>query len=41
VYKQAAIVRPGEYYSLMMRTKALNTFHASYFMILWNVQPTR
>ena len=41
VYKQAAIVRPGEYYSLMMRTKALNTFHASYFMVLWNVQPTR
>lgn len=41
VYKQAPLVRPGEYYGLVMRTKALSTFHASYFGIFWNVQPTR
>jgi peptide/nickel transport system substrate-binding protein len=41
VYKQAPLVRPGEYYTLVMRAKALQGFNPSYFMILWNVQPAK
>ena len=41
IYQQAPLVRPGEYYTLQMWSKAIQGFHASYFLVLWNVQPAK
>ena len=37
-YAQVPLVRPGEYYTLYMRSKSLQGFHASNFIVVWNVQ---
>ncbi|HEV2282447.1 MAG TPA: ABC transporter substrate-binding protein [bacterium] len=37
MYKEAAIVRPGEFYGLLLRSRALETFRASYWIVPWNV----
>ncbi|HLY21673.1 MAG TPA: ABC transporter substrate-binding protein [bacterium] len=37
MYKEAPIVRPGEFYTLMLRSRALETFRASYWIVPWNV----
>jgi peptide/nickel transport system substrate-binding protein len=40
-YKQATLVRPGEFYSLYMWGKSLQGFHPSDFIVVWNVQTNR
>ncbi|HET7264108.1 MAG TPA: ABC transporter substrate-binding protein [bacterium] len=37
MYKEAPIVRPGEFYGLLLRSRALETFRASYWIVPWNV----
>jgi len=37
VYKQAPLVRPGEFYTVVLSSKALQGFHASYWLAPWNV----
>jgi peptide/nickel transport system substrate-binding protein len=41
MYKEAAIVRPGEYYDVVLRSRALDTFRASYFLVPWNVSAVK
>jgi peptide/nickel transport system substrate-binding protein len=41
MYKEAAIVRPGEYYDVLLRSRALETFRSSYFLVPWNVSPVK
>ena len=36
-YKQAPVVRPGEFYTVVLSSKALQGFHPSYWLIPWNV----
>jgi len=37
MYNAAPIVRPGEFFNVVLRSRALEGFHASYWFILWNV----
>jgi peptide/nickel transport system substrate-binding protein len=37
MYKEAPIVRPGEFYGLLLRSRALETFRPSYWIVPWNV----
>ncbi len=37
LYKEAPLVRPGEFFNLVLRARALQGFRPSYWMILWNV----
>jgi peptide/nickel transport system substrate-binding protein len=41
MYKEAAIVRPGEFYNLNLRSRALETLRASYWLIPWNVEAVK
>jgi peptide/nickel transport system substrate-binding protein len=41
MYKEAAIVRPGEFYSVMLRSRALETFRSSYWIVPWNVSAVK
>jgi peptide/nickel transport system substrate-binding protein len=40
-YKQAPLVRPGEYYTLYMWGKSIQGFHPSNFIVVWNVQTAK
>ena len=37
IYRQAPLVRPGEFYTVVLSSKALQGFHASYWLAPWNV----
>ncbi len=37
LYVQAPLVRPGEFFNVVLKSKALEAFHASYWLVLWNV----
>jgi peptide/nickel transport system substrate-binding protein len=41
MYKEAPIVRPGEFYGVVLRSRALNTFRASYWVVPWNVSAVK
>ena len=37
LYKQAPLVRPGEFYNVVLASKALVGFRPSYWLIVWNL----
>jgi peptide/nickel transport system substrate-binding protein len=37
LYQQAPLVRPGEYFGVVLSSKALQGFHPSYWLMVWNI----